>query len=562
MKKNSKKLCALLLAATMVVMTGCGGKSGGDATTAAGQGGQAESQTETTAGAEVAEGESVSQQTDIIGAVNVDFTTMDPVDTSDTLSGGVQRLIMDGLFGFDDDMKIIPMLATEYTANEEATQFTIKLREGISFSDGTPWNAEAAIANFDKWADKSLGLKRTTLLCNILDTVTAVDDYTIDVKLATPFGAFIETLAHPACVIMSPKVIAEGVTACAEAPVGTGQYTFKEWIQGDHLTVELNPNWWGYDADICGGTPLADKDAGFKSITLKPVPESATRTAMIQSGDAQMIWPVPDENLAGLKTDPNVIVSQDEGLVVRYLMMNNQKAPFTDKRVRQAINYAINKDAYCAVVKNGNAVPGTSVIAPKLQYYKGNDPYPYDIEKAKSLLAEAGYPDGFKTSLLFANTSANMKQGEFLKQQLAEVGIDLELKSLESAIVNEKVQDTDAPGAEAEVDMYIIGWSSSTGDADWGIRPLLAKESEPPMSYNISYFENDELDGYLQDGLNTADRDKRAEAYAKAQDLIWEETPLVCLATDKNSLATSNKMVNVKMFADNCLNIRNGKMMK
>jgi len=562
MKKNSKKLFALLLAGAMVAMTGCGGKSGGNTTTAAGQGGQAESQTETTAGAEVAEGESVSQQTDIIGAVNVDFTTMDPVDTSDTLSGGVQRLIMDGLFGFDDDTKIIPMLATEYTANEEAAQFTIKLREGISFSDGTPWNAESAIANFDKWADKSLGLKRTTLLCNILDTVTAVDDYTIDVKLASPFGAFIETLAHPACVVMSPKVIAEGVTACAKAPIGTGQYIFKEWIQGDHLTVELNPNWWGYDADICGGTPLADKDAGFKSITLKPVPESATRTAMIQSGDAQMIWPVPDENLAGLKTDPNVIVSQDEGLVVRYLMMNNQKAPFTDKRVRQAINYAINKDAYCAVVKNGNAVPGTSVIAPKLQYYKGNDPYPYDIEKAKSLLAEAGYPDGFKTSLLFANTSANMKQGEFLKQQLAEVGIDVELKSLESAIVNEKVQDTDAPGAEAEVDMYVIGWSSSTGDADWGIRPLLAKESEPPMSYNISYFENDELDGYLQDGLNTADRDKRAEAYAKAQDLIWEETPLVCLATDKNSLATSNKMVNVKMFADNCLNIRNGKMMK
>lgn len=559
MKKNAKKLCALLLAASMAAMTGCGSKSGGDTTTAAGQAG---SEAQTTAAAEVAEGESVSQQTDIIGAVNVDFTTMDPMDTSDTLSGGVQRLVMDGLFGFDDEMKIIPMLATEYTANDDATQFMIKLREGITFSDGTPWNAEAAKANFDKWADKSLGLKRTTLLCNILDTVTAVDDYTLDVKLSSPFGAFIETLAHPACVIMSPKVIAEGVQACAETPIGTGQYIFKEWIQGDHLTVELNPNWWGYDADICGGTPLADKDAGFKSITLKPVPESATRVAMIQSGDAQLIWPVPDENLEGLKADSNVIVGQDEGLVVRYLMMNNQKAPFNDKKVRQAINYAINKDAYVAVVKNGNAVPGTSIIAPKLQYYKGNDPYPYDIEKAKSLMAEAGYADGFKTSLIFANTSANMKQGEFLKQQLAEIGIDVELKSLESAIVNEKVQDTDAPGAEAEVDMYIIGWSSSTGDADWGIRPLLAKESEPPMSYNICYFENDELDGYLQDGLRTADREKRAEAYAKAQDLIWEETPLVCLATDKNSWATSNKMVNVKMFPDNCLNIRNGKMTK
>lgn len=561
MKKSGKKLCALALAAAMLGLTACGSSSGTTDTTTAAAGGAAATE-ETTAAAAVAEGESVSQDTDIIGAVNVDFTTLDPLDTSDTLSGGVQRLIMDGLFGFDDEMKIIPMLATEYTANDSATEFTIKLREGITFSDGTPWNAEAAKANFDRWADKSLGLKRTTLLCNILDTTTVQDDYTIVVKLSSPFGAFIETLAHPACVVMSPKVIEQGSTACAEAPIGTGQYTFKEWIQGDHLTVELNKDWWGYDADICGGTPLADKDAGFKSITLKPVPESATRVAMIQSGDAQLIWPVPDENLAGLKSDPNVIVGQDQGLVVRYLMMNNQKKPFNDKKVRQAINYAINKEAYVAVVKNGNSEPGTSVIAPKLQYYKGNDPYPYDIEKAKSLLAEAGYPDGFKTTLIFANTSANMKQGEFLKQQLAEVGIDVELISLESAIVNEKVQDTDAPGAEAEVDMYIIAWSSSTGDADWGIRPLLAKESEPPMSYNICYFENEELDGYLKDGLNTADRDKRAEAYAKAQDLIWEESPLVCLATDFNSWATSNKMVNVKMFPDNCLNIRNGKMTK
>ena len=105
------------------------------------------------------------------------------------------------------------------------------------------------------------------MLCNILDTTTVQDDYTIVVKLSSPFGAFIETLAHPACVIMSPRVIEQGSQACAQAPIGTGQYTFKEWIQGDHLTVELNKDWWGYDADICGGTPLADKDAGFKSIT-------------------------------------------------------------------------------------------------------------------------------------------------------------------------------------------------------------------------------------------------------------------------------------------------------
>lgn len=563
MRKNTKKLCALVLAAAMVAVTGCGGgNSSSTPTTAAGGAAGGDATAETTAAETVAAGESVSQDADIVAAMLVDFTTMDPMDTSDTLSGGIQRLIMDGLFGFDDNMGIIPMLATGYEANEDATEFTIKLREGISFTDGTPWNADAAKANFDRWGDKELGLKRTTLLCNILDKTEVVDDYTVKVTLAEPFGAFIPTLAHPACVVMSPKVIEQGNQACAEAPIGTGQYTFVEWIAGEHATIALNKDWWGYDADICGGTALVDPDAGFKTITFKPVSENTTRVAMLQSGDAQLIWPVPTESINNLKTDTTVSVGQEEGIVVRYLFMNNQKAPFNDVRVRQAINYAINKEAYCAVVKDGVATPATSIIGPAVQYYKGNDVYPYDIEKAKSLLAEAGYPDGFKTSIMCASTTTNLKQSEFLQQQLGQVGIDVEINALESAVVNQKVQDTNVPGAEAEVEMYIIGWSPSTGDADWGIRPLLAIESEPPMSYNICYYENQEVDQLLKDALSTADEQKRADAYAKAQDIIWEESPLVCLANDANTWATSKNIVDVKVFPDNCINLRNGKMSK
>lgn len=558
MKKTKTKLLAVLLTAAMGALTACGG-SGSSETTAAASG---ESQAaETTAAVELAEGESVSQDTDITAAMLVDFTTMDPMDTSDTLSGGIQRLMMDGLFGFDDDMKIIPMLATDYEANDDATEFTIHLREGIQFSDGTPWNAEAAKANFDRWGDKNLGLKRTTLLCNVLKETEIVDDYTVKVTLENPFGAFIPTLAHPACVVMSPAVIAKGNEECAKNPVGTGQYTFVEWVAGEHATIALNKDWWGYNADICGGTALVDPDAGFKTITFKPVSENATRVAMLQSGDAQFIWPVPTESIETLRGDSNVAVGQEEGIVVRYLMMNNQKAPFNDVRVRQAINYAINKDAYCAVVKNGVATPATSIIGPNVQFYKGNDVYAYDIEKAKSLLAEAGYPDGFKTSIMCASTTANLKQCEFL-QQLAQVGIDVQINALESAVVNQKIQDVDVPGSEAEVDMYVIGWSPSTGDADWGIRPLMAIESEPPASYNICYYENEEVDQLLKDALSTADDAKRAEAYAKAQDIIWEESPLVCLANDNNTWASSAKMVDAKVFPDNCLNLRNAKLAK
>ena len=576
MKKNLKKLTALALVGAMALsLAGCGGggnssdtSANAETTTAAG--GDAAAESGDTAAAlpvspeeiVVPEGESVSQETDVVGAMNVDFTTMDPMDTSDTLSGGIQRLIMDGFFGFDDEMEIIPMLAESYEANEDATEYTLHLRQGISFTDGTPFNAEAAKANLDRWGDENLGLKRTTLLCNVIDNTEIVDDYTVKVHLQEPFGAFIATLAHPACVLMSPEVIAQGNEACAENPVGTGQYTFVEWVAGDHATVELNKDWWGYDPEICGGTALAEPDAGFKSITFKPVAENATRVAMLQAGDADFIWPVPTESMATMAEDSNLYVGAEEGIVVRYLFMNNQKAPYNDVRVRQAMNYAINKDAYIAVVKNGLSSVATSIMGPATQHYKANDPYPYDPEKAKELLAEAGYPDGFETTLICASTTANLKQAEFLQQQLAQVGIKMNINSLESAVVNDTVENVSGPGSEAEVELYIIGWSSSTGDADWAIRPLLATESEPPMSYNICYYENEEFDNLLYEALKTADESIRAEKYAEAQDIIWEDCPMVCLANDYNTWATSNKIANVKVFPDNCLNVRNARMLQ
>ena len=579
MKCNKRRLASFFLMAGLIasMTAGCGGSQEAAETTAA----QSAAQTEAgeSSGAETAEteaqqtalpvsavvpevpaGESVSQETDVVAAMQVDFITMDPLDTSDTLSGGIQRLMMDGLFGFDDDMKIIPMLAESYEANDNATEFTIHLRQGISFTDGTPFDAAAAKANFDRWGDKTLGLKRTTLLCNILESTEIVDDYTVKVTLTEPFGAFISTLAHPACVLMSPKVIEQGSAACAENPVGTGQYIFQEWVAGDHATVTLNTDWWGYDAEICGGTALAEPDAGFKSITFRPVGENASRVAMLQSGDADFIWPVPTESMQLLAEDPDVYVDAGEGIVVRWLFLNTQKEPFTDVRVRQALNYGVDKDAYIAVVKNGLASQATSIIGPSVQHYKHNDPYPYDPEKAKELLAEAGYPDGFDTTIICRSTTADLKQSEFLQQQLAQIGVNVEIRSFENAIVSEMVEGAEGPGAEAEVDMYISGWSTSTGDADWGIRPLLAKESEPPASFNISYFESDELDELLYSALETADEEKRGEYYAEAQDLVWQECPMVFLANDYNTWGSKANVANVKIYPDGCLNIRNARM--
>ena len=561
MKKRGAKLCALMMAAVMA-LTACGGPSNSGSSTTAAAGGQTGTEENSAAAPEVEipEGESVSQEQDVVAAISVDFTTMDPMDTSDTLSGGIQRMMMDGLFGFDDDMKIFPMLATGYEANDEATEYTISLREGISFTDGTPWNADAAIANFEKWADKDLGLKRTTLLCNVLDHFEKIDDYTVKVYLSEPFGAFIATLAHPACVMMSPVQIAAGPEVCAVDPVGTGQYTFGEWEEGDHLTLNLNKDWWGYDAEICGGTALAASDAGFKSVTFRPVSENATRIAMIQSGDAQIVWPAPTESVELLRQDSNVKVEDKESITVWFMTLNTQKPPLNDVRVRQAMNYAINKEAYIQVVMNGLGSIATSCMGPAVQHYKGNDPYPYDVEKAKSLLAEAGYPDGFTITLTYSNTSANQKKAEFYKQQFAEVGINLELNGMENAVMNEAIQGATGPGSDVMVECYLTGWSTSTGDADWALRPLLATESEPPLSYNMCYYENEEFDQLLVDALQTADETKRAEAYAKAQDIMWEDVPMICVANDFNAWVTSSNITGVKLYPDQAINMRNARM--
>ena len=556
--KKRHVMRALVAAATALALTACGSTGSSDTSkststaSAASTSSGSEADTENTI--TIPAGESVSQDSDVTAMVGVDFTTMDPMDTSDTLSGGVQRMMMDGLFGFDENMQIIPMLATSYEANDEATEYTIHLREGVSFTDGTPWNADALIANVNKWADKSLGLKRTTFLCNVLDHAEKIDDYTVKIYLSQSFGAFISNLAHPATLIMSPKQIEAGEDACAQAPVGTGQYKFVEWVAGDHMKVELNKDWWGYDADVCGGTALADADAGFKSITFKPVAESATRVSAIQAGDAQIMWSVPTESVDTLKGDSNVFVGMGDSIAVWYFFMNTQKAPFNDVKVREAMAYAINKEAYIQVVMNGYGSVATSMVGEEVQHYKGNDPYSYDPEKAKELLKEAGYPDGFTTTLMYSNTTANQKKAEFYKQQLSEVGIDLELNGMENAVLNEKVQGADCAGADAEVDCYLSGWSTSTGDADWGLRPLLATESEPPMSFNISYYE------LLKDGLATADEDKRGEIYGEVQDIVWKDLPLLCIASDKNIWATSNNITGVYLLGDGSIGMRNARM--
>ncbi|WP_432666090.1 glutathione ABC transporter substrate-binding protein [Wukongibacter baidiensis] len=479
---------------------------------------------------------------DLVVAVSATFISMDPHDTNDTLSYSAQKTMMQGLVGFDKDMNVIPVLAESYESNEAATEFTFKLRQGVKFHDGTDFNAEAVKANVDRLANPENKLKRHSLF-KIVDKTEVVDEFTVKVILKEPFGAMINTFAHPAAMMHSPKALEAYGKEVSQNPVGTGPFVFEEWVSGSHLKMVKNENYWKT------GYPKVD------SITFKPVKENGSRIAMLQTKEADFIYPVPPEQIKAINGKDGVIVETNPSIIVRYLAMNTRKKPFNDVRVRQAINYAINKKAFSKVVYNGLTEQMDSIIAPNTQYYSKQDStYEFNLEKAKELMKEAGYENGFETEIWANNSSTTIRGLEFLQQQLAQIGIKANLVPMESGTRLERIWTVAKP-EEAELQMYYGGWSPSTGDADWGIRPLFAGDSCPPNSYNTAYYNNPEADKWIKVGIATADTEKRKEAYEKVQEIIWNDAPWAFLSVDLTKAGRQDYLEGVYLLPDGSLSV-------
>lgn len=479
---------------------------------------------------------------DVVAAVASTFTTLDPYDANDTLSQAVAKSFYQGLFGFDRNMKMVPVLAEGYQASKDGLVYTVKLKKGIKFQDGTDFNAEAVKVNFDRVTNPDNHLKRFVLYKNIART-EVVDPYTVRFTLHEPFSPFINSLAHPSGVIISPAALKQyGSKGIAQHPVGTGPFKFVEWKPSDYLKVA---KWDGYWRK---GYPKVD------SITWRPVVDNNSRAAMMQTGEAHFTYPVPYEQAGVLKSRPNLQLVAAPSIVHRYVSMNTLQKPFDNPKVRQAINYAINKQALAKVAFSGYAIPAEGVVPKGVEYAVKLGPWPYDPAKARQLLKEAGYPNGFETTLWSAyNYSTAQKVIQFLQQQLAQVGIKASLLAMESGQRVEKVESAQDP-ATAPVRMYYVGWSASTGEADWALRPLLASESFPPKLFNTAYYKNPAVDEALHKALNTTDSKQKAALYADAQKRIWADAPWAFLVTEQLLSANSKKLTGFYVMPDASFN--------
>ncbi|HWV07398.1 MULTISPECIES: glutathione ABC transporter substrate-binding protein GsiB [Burkholderiales] len=457
---------------------------------------------------------------DVVVAVASTFTTTDPYDANDTLSQAVAKSFYEGLYGFDKDMKMVPVLATGFEVSKDGLVYTFKLRSGVKFHDGTPFNAEAVKQTFERVINPDNKLKRYNLYKNI-SKIEAVDDLTAKFTLKEPFAPFVNSLAHPSGVIISPAALKQYGKDIVQHPVGTGPFKFVEWKPSDYMKVAKFDGYWQK------GLPKVD------SITWRPVVDNNTRASMMQTNEAHFAFPVPPEAVANLEKKPSLEVTKAPSIIHRYISMNVTQKPFDNPKVREALNYAINKEALSKVAFAGSAIPAEGVLPKGVEFATKLGPWPYDPAKAKALLKEAGYPNGFESTLWSAyNHSTAQKVIQFAQQQLAQVGVKVTVRALEAGQRVAEVESVQDP-AKAAVRMYYVGWSSSTGEADWAMRPLLAGESAPPRGFNTAYYNNAEVNADIAKALVTTDTAARGKIYADAQQKIWKDAPWIFLNTEQ-----------------------------
>ncbi len=357
-------------------------------------------------------------KTDVTIGVQLEPPHLDPTSAAaGAIDSVVYSNVFEGLTRFGPDGSVNPGLAESWEISEDGKTYTFNLRTGVKFHDGTDFEATDVVFSLDRArAEDSTNAQKA--LFEGIESVEAVDATTVKVTLKNPQGNFLFDMAWGDAVIVAP----ESIENIKTNPVGTGAFTFTDWKQGDSITITKNPDYWG--------TPAMLEEATFKFIS---EPTAAFGAMMAGDVDAFYSYPAP-ENLAQFEADPRfkVLSGNTEGETI--LAINNKMEPFNDVRVRKAVSLAIDRQAIIDGAMFGYGTPIGSHFAPhNPDYVDLTANSAYDPEAAKALLAEAGYPDGFETTLKLPPPSYARRGGEIIAAQLREIGIETEISNLEWA---------------------------------------------------------------------------------------------------------------------------------
>ncbi len=439
-------------------------------------------------------------------AIGADAANLSPHFGDDTGSEAIRNVLYDNLVAFDEKMNLVPQLATSWEPADRGKTWAFKLRPGVKFHDNTPLNAQAVKENFDVLLSPSHLETAAKLDLSFIESIDVVDDLTVKFNLKMPYGPFLRYLAFSPGAIASPTALKKYGGDFDTHPVGAGPYKLVEWKKGQSINFERFDDYWH-------GKPMLDR------IIYNILPNASARTIALQTGSVGVAWQVNLNEVSLLAKDRETQVIRTTSARTVFFWINGSKKPFSDVRVRRALNYAVDKQSIIRFVLKGYGQgPACSPFGPGIFGYAPGVCYDYDPSKTKQLLAEAGYPNGFSMSLWGpqGRYTGDNEIVEAVAGQLEKVGIKTTIR-LNGDIASYIGKDIRSP----EMDMAFISIISPPGDPSYYARFLASENAGKPFNY--SYVKNSEIDTLFAQGLNEVDPTKRRDIYAQIQKIATEQ---------------------------------------
>jgi len=452
-------------------------------------------------------------------------TTLDSPFTLDSATIGIVERIVEKLVRYNPKtIELEPALAERWEISPDGLVYTFYLRKGVKFHDGTPFNATSVKFNIERVLDPATKAAYSFYLA-MIKSVDVVDDYTVKITLKYPHAPFLGRMAVMVACINSPTAVKEWGKDYALHVVGTGPYRLVKHVPGGEVELEANKDYWG-------GRPHLDR------VIFMGVPEAATRVMMLEAGNLDVVSHVPPRDAERLKESKDVKILHTTGTRTMFIGLNVQREPFNDIRVRQAVNYAVDKKTIISKILRDAAKLAEAPVAPNLFGWYKVGVYEYDPIKAKKLLEEAGwkmgadgimYKDGkpFEVNLHYG-AGRYMMDAEVLEavqSYLKAVGMKVNLIPMEWAAY---IDFTGKPLKESTVQMFLLGLAVLPLDVDYGLDIAFHSTKWAP-GFNRGFYKNERVDELIELGAKTVDPNERLKIYKEAQEIIMKEAPHIFL---------------------------------
>lgn len=458
--------------------------------------------------------------------------------------------LYDGLVRFKEGtLDVEPALAESWDISDDGTFYTFKLRNDVTFHDGTAFNAQAVKFNFDRLLDENhpqhdTGPFPLAFFFQAIVETQVVDDYTVQFKLDQPYAPLLSNLAYPTGLLVSPTAVKKYHQDYGRHPVGTGPFKFDRWESNRLVAVEKNPDYWD-------GTPQ------LEAVVFRPITDANTRVTEMLSGGIDLMVETPADNVAMFKKNQTFAVHEQVGPHLWFLILNTKEDPFKDPRARQAVNYAIDKKALVDNILQGTATVATGPIPAAFSwaYNEQLQPYPYDPDKAKKLLADAGFTG---TEITFYVTEGGsgmldpIAMATAIQADLAHVGLKVNIETYEWNTYLSKVN----PGLAGKAHMAQMAWMTNDPDT----LPFLALRTAAwpdKGGFNSGYYSNKKVDDLLAQARATTALAERARLYKKMQTIVYEDAPWAFIANWKQNAVTTQQVKGFKLQPSFLLMLKN-----